>query len=158
MSDRARERSAIDEGVQLQELDERHYVAVNVFERRHERGWSQEKLAEEAGMTQAQIARLEAGQANPTLRTLTKLAHTLGVPIYALATPPEIGVDFEPAWEFTPRFSEGVYDEAVVLRASEKPFTGDVAWSGNRAVFVSTTGDEKVAAKRGRRHAAGAAA
>lgn len=75
------------EDVQIQEIDERHFLALQTFTRREVIGWSQEDLAGAAGMTQAQIANIEAGQANPTLRTLTKLAYTFGCGITNLLSP-----------------------------------------------------------------------
>ena len=72
-----RRESKLSEDVQIQEIEERHNLSQQVFFRREAHGLSQESLAELAGMTQAQIANLEAGQLNPTLRTLVKLAHAL---------------------------------------------------------------------------------
>jgi transcriptional regulator with XRE-family HTH domain len=67
----------ISEAAQLHEIDERHFLAQQIFFRREGRQWSQEELARASGLTQAQVATLEAGQANPTLRTLAKLADAL---------------------------------------------------------------------------------
>lgn len=67
----------ISEEAQLREIDERHFLAQQIFFRRGWRHWSQEELAQASGLTQAQVATLEAGQANPTLRTLAKLATAL---------------------------------------------------------------------------------
>lgn len=70
---------ATAEHVQIQEIRELHDLAQQVFLRREmEGGLTQAKLAERAGMTQAQIANIEAGHANPTVRSLAKLAHALG--------------------------------------------------------------------------------
>jgi transcriptional regulator with XRE-family HTH domain len=77
----------ITEAALLQEIDERHFISEQVFFRREQRGWSQDQLAAEAGMTQAQVALIEAGQANPTLRSLVKLAHAFGCTISELASP-----------------------------------------------------------------------
>jgi|GEM_PF-4047772 len=38
----------------------------------------QEKLAKKLGMTQQQLARLESGESNPTVRTIARVAHGLG--------------------------------------------------------------------------------
>lgn len=46
----------------------------DVQEYRKQWGFSQRDLAHLAGTTQAHIAKIEAGQANPTLKTLTRLA------------------------------------------------------------------------------------
>jgi ribosome-binding protein aMBF1 (putative translation factor) len=45
---------------------------------RHDRGLTQAQLAEESGIDQAEISRIEAGQGNPTLKTLSSLAYALG--------------------------------------------------------------------------------
>lgn len=67
----------LGERAHLQEIDERYYLSQQLFSRRKSLGWSQERLAAHAGVTQPQLASLEAGQANPTLRTLVKLADAL---------------------------------------------------------------------------------
>lgn len=46
---------------------------------REARGLSQRRLAELAGTTQASIAHIEGGQANPTLGLVERLAHALGM-------------------------------------------------------------------------------
>ncbi len=55
---------------------------------REARGFSQRGLAERAGIGYVIIARLELGQTDPRLSTLTKLAEALGENIPALFTPP----------------------------------------------------------------------
>ena len=45
---------------------------------REEQGLTQKELADKAGMTQADLSRLETMSANPTLRTLKKLAAGMG--------------------------------------------------------------------------------
>ena len=59
----------ISEEAQLREIDERHFLAQQIFFRRTRRGWSQDEFARASGLTKPQVARLEAGQANSTLRT-----------------------------------------------------------------------------------------
>ena len=57
---------------------------------RHARGWSQEKLAEEADMHRTYLAGIERGVRNPSLRNLIKLARALRTPLaelFAEATP-----------------------------------------------------------------------
>jgi XRE family transcriptional regulator, regulator of sulfur utilization len=51
---------------------------------RKSRGWSQEQLAEIAGTKHSDIGQIERGERNVTLRTLEKVAHTLGVEVYSL--------------------------------------------------------------------------
>ena len=45
---------------------------------RVERGMSQAVLAEELGMHESQVSRLENGKTNPTIRTLRRVAEVLG--------------------------------------------------------------------------------
>jgi transcriptional regulator with XRE-family HTH domain len=74
----------ISEEAQLREIDERHFLSQQIFLRRDESNWSQEELARQAGLTQSQVASLEAGQSNPTLRTLSKLATAFGCSVSEL--------------------------------------------------------------------------
>jgi transcriptional regulator with XRE-family HTH domain len=46
---------------------------------RQERGWTQQQLADAAGLNKVTIVHIENGVANPGLKTLEKLASTLGV-------------------------------------------------------------------------------
>jgi putative transcriptional regulator len=48
---------------------------------REAKGWSQARLAGEAGVSREYIARLETGKHDPPLSRVEKLAHVLGVPI-----------------------------------------------------------------------------
>ena len=54
-------------------------VALKVLTYRTEHGFSQRALANKLGMTQPQVARLEAGEHNPTIDTLARLAQTLDI-------------------------------------------------------------------------------
>jgi transcriptional regulator with XRE-family HTH domain len=79
----------MSEDMQVQEIEERHHLSQQIFFRRQQRDWTQERLAAEAGLTQAQVATVEAGQANPTFRTLVKLASALGCNVADLCEPDE---------------------------------------------------------------------
>lgn len=50
-----------------------------IAEGREERDMTQQQLAEATGITQADISRLESGTANPSLRTLKRLAAGMGM-------------------------------------------------------------------------------
>jgi transcriptional regulator with XRE-family HTH domain len=52
-------------------------VAIKVIAYRARHGLSQSQLARELGMRQPHVARLEAGQHEPSLATLARLADTL---------------------------------------------------------------------------------
>jgi ribosome-binding protein aMBF1 (putative translation factor) len=52
-------------------------LADAVLKARFNKGWSQEQLAEAIGTKQANISRIEAGLANPTLNVIKKLTNVL---------------------------------------------------------------------------------
>jgi len=54
-------------------------VALNVLAYRTEHALSQRGLAKQLKMTQPQVARLEAGEHNPTIDTLARLAQTFDI-------------------------------------------------------------------------------
>jgi len=55
-------------------------LAKRVKEYRKQKGWSQQKLAEKAGLSYNTITKIEQGIGDsPTLKTLLKLADALGV-------------------------------------------------------------------------------
>jgi transcriptional regulator with XRE-family HTH domain len=54
-------------------------VALKVLTYRTEHGLSQRALAKKLAMTQPQVARLEAGEHNPTIDTLARLAQALDI-------------------------------------------------------------------------------
>jgi transcriptional regulator with XRE-family HTH domain len=59
-------------------------LAVRIRQLRHERGWSQEKLAEEAGMHRTYLGGIEVARRNPSLRNLIRIARALGIPVKTL--------------------------------------------------------------------------
>ena len=66
------------------EVDPPHYLALNVINLRSQRGMTQAQLAAAVGVSQPRIAKVERGDANPRLITLSKLAHALGVTLSEL--------------------------------------------------------------------------
>jgi transcriptional regulator with XRE-family HTH domain len=56
-------------------------LAKHLKKVRMAKGFSQEELAYESGMTLSQIARIETVKINPTVSTIFKLARTLQVPV-----------------------------------------------------------------------------
>jgi ribosome-binding protein aMBF1 (putative translation factor) len=67
-------------------------VAVRIVEYRAQHGLSQTALARRLGMKQPAIARLEAGDHNPSLDTLARLAHGLGMEFHIAITPDGVAV------------------------------------------------------------------
>jgi transcriptional regulator with XRE-family HTH domain len=59
-------------------------LAVRIRALRAARGWSQERLAEEAGIHRTYLGGIETARRNPSLRNLIRLARALGVPIVGL--------------------------------------------------------------------------
>jgi DNA-binding XRE family transcriptional regulator len=64
-----------------------HEVAVKVIQYRVEHGLTQAALARQLGMRQPHIARLEAGEHEPSLTTLRRLAQRLGMSFHIDITP-----------------------------------------------------------------------
>jgi transcriptional regulator with XRE-family HTH domain len=54
-------------------------LAVRIRELRHDRGLSQERLAEEAGIHRTYLGGIETARRNPSLRNLIRIARALGV-------------------------------------------------------------------------------
>jgi transcriptional regulator with XRE-family HTH domain len=59
-------------------------LGQNTRERRKERRMSQTELAEKAGVALMTISRLERGEHDPHVRTLSQIARGLGVPLLRL--------------------------------------------------------------------------
>ena len=68
-------------------------VALAVFTYRTDRGLSQRALADMLGMRQPQVARMEAGEVNPTMDTLTRLSKALGLHVTIRITPDDPSPD-----------------------------------------------------------------
>lgn len=71
-------------------MEERYAYAgfgERVRARRKALGWSQETLAESAGLDRTYIGRCEAGKQNATLKTIYSLAEALGIEARELLPP-----------------------------------------------------------------------
>lgn len=53
-------------------------ISTKIYDYRMTNGWSQKKLAEVLGVTQAMISKLESGEYNYTVEQLWKIAQKLG--------------------------------------------------------------------------------
>jgi transcriptional regulator with XRE-family HTH domain len=60
-------------------MDMRKLVGENVRALRIAKGWTQEQLQDESGLSQQYISGLEKGRRNPTVLTLFELGQALGV-------------------------------------------------------------------------------
>ncbi len=63
---------------------EDEWIGRRIRELRTAYGLTQEKLAFEAGVDKGHLSRLERGLQSPTVKTLTKIAARLGVPLSEL--------------------------------------------------------------------------
>jgi transcriptional regulator with XRE-family HTH domain len=65
-------------------MDVRKRLAVNMKRLRKERGWSQEALADEAGLDRTYISGIERVVRNPTITVVERVASALGCPMGSL--------------------------------------------------------------------------
>lgn len=59
-------------------MDVRQRLAVNMKRLRKERGWSQEALADEAGLDRTYISGIERRVKNPTITVVERVSGALG--------------------------------------------------------------------------------
>lgn len=59
-------------------LEPEYQIIRAIIEARKTNGLTQKELSARAGITQADISRLENGEANPSLKTMKRLAAALG--------------------------------------------------------------------------------
>ena len=60
-------------------MDVRRQLARNLKRLRSEKGWSQEELADQAGLHRTYVSGVERGVRNPTITIVAALAKALGV-------------------------------------------------------------------------------
>ncbi len=65
-------------------MDVRERLASNMKKLRKERGWSQEALADEAGLDRTYISGIERRVKNPTVTVVERVANALACSIGAL--------------------------------------------------------------------------
>jgi transcriptional regulator with XRE-family HTH domain len=65
----------------------RHVLAVNVRRFRQKLGWSQERLADEAGLHRTYIGGIEREERNVSLDSIEKLASALCMAVHELMVP-----------------------------------------------------------------------
>lgn len=66
-----------------------HAVALWLLQHRTARGWSQRELARRVGVSQPVIARIEAGETEPRVSTLARLAAVLEVELVIRVAAPD---------------------------------------------------------------------
>ena len=63
-------------------------IGERVRQRRHERRWTLDQLAEAAGVSRRMVVNVEQGAANPSVGTLLRISDALGIGLPALVEPP----------------------------------------------------------------------
>jgi ribosome-binding protein aMBF1 (putative translation factor) len=71
----------------MHENDIRKRFGARVRQLRNDRGWSQEELADRAGLHRTYIGSVERGEQNISIENIAKLAATLGVSLAELFGP-----------------------------------------------------------------------
>lgn len=69
-------------------MDVRRRLAANIKRLRKAKGWSQEALADEAGVDRTYVSGIERLLRNPTIELLERFGNALGVPAGHLLDPP----------------------------------------------------------------------
>ena len=80
-------------GRQGRVFEEAYDVAVQLMEMRQRRGMTQLQLAEATGIAQSEISRIERGGANPTEKTIHRLADALGAELKIVERDPSVTVE-----------------------------------------------------------------
>jgi ribosome-binding protein aMBF1 (putative translation factor) len=73
------EKASPEERRELDAARARFRIGTKILQQRLSSGLTQQQLSEASGIAQADISRIEHGQANPTADTLQALARPLGV-------------------------------------------------------------------------------
>lgn len=110
-------------------------LAINVWRVREERGWTQQQLAQRAGIKQPRIAEIERGDANPTLLTISRIAQALGVTVDRLL----IDSDAEPV---TVRSSQADGSPAPALPPAAPTPPSATARKTRSRTRISLSGEE----------------
>ena len=59
--------------------DLREIVAINIRQHRHEKGWTQEELADRVGLSARYVGQIERSQASMTVTVLGRIAEALKI-------------------------------------------------------------------------------
>jgi transcriptional regulator with XRE-family HTH domain len=68
--------------------DLKEIVAINVRRLRHDRGWTQEDLADQVGLSARYVGQIERAQASMTITVLGRIANAFEVEAAKLVTRP----------------------------------------------------------------------
>lgn len=65
----------------VDDLKQRGYITAQIIKHRHEKKMSQQELANQIGVSQSTIGRLEAGLTQPNYQTLLAISKALDTPL-----------------------------------------------------------------------------
>ena len=68
-------------------LEPEYALVQAIIDARKQSGLTQKQLSERTGIAQADISRIERGTANPSLRTIKRLAQSMGMTVQLIFTP-----------------------------------------------------------------------
>lgn len=68
-------------------LEPEYALVQAIIDARKQTGLTQKQLSERAGIAQSDISRIERGTANPSLRTIKRLAASMGMTVKLVFTP-----------------------------------------------------------------------
>ena len=68
--------------------DLKEIVAINVRRLRHDRGWTQEDLADRVGLSARYVGQIERAQASMTITVLGRIANVFEIEVAKLVTRP----------------------------------------------------------------------
>ena len=105
-----------------------HNVAVQIKALRERRSWSQEELAEAAGLSRDAISRIERGDREPKLATLEAIANAVGLELAQL-----LASDKKPSRSFRRKRDTRVQSIAKTL-SSVEPWLADALTSAVRLI------------------------
>lgn len=75
---------------EYEDLQPEHALIQSIIDARRRSGLTQKKLSERTGIAQGDISKLERGNANPSLRTLQRIADGFGMTLRLEFVPKEV--------------------------------------------------------------------
>lgn len=110
-------------------------VASNIKVLKREKGWTQDKLAEEASCSKGVVRDLEAGNGSASIDMLSKIAEALGVTASDLLKDPNIKTTSAPRLTVKGLASKMVCIPDEVYDLAEKIGNNEKAWADIKSVM-----------------------
>jgi transcriptional regulator with XRE-family HTH domain len=110
-------------------------LADDVFNLRMERGWTQAELARLVGTKQANISRLENGEANPTIKFLQKLSKAFDTDLTVRLRPQPAEIRLPAVFIATDKEYIEVISELEYTSFTQEYITGEIVHSHDIGVM-----------------------